>query len=64
MKFTVGDIVKYASGSPRMTIEAINGEIATCGWFNEHKYQTIDFRTELLVLQNDEPMAIEDTRRD
>lgn len=37
MTFEVGDVVVLKSGSPRMTIAAIEGEMAVCVWVDKGK---------------------------
>ena len=40
----VGDIVYLKSGSPAMSVESIEGELAVCIWFDKKKLRSRSFR--------------------
>lgn len=50
MEFKKGDIVYLKSGSPAMTIDAIEDNIANCIWFDKKQnIQIFSFALELLT---------------
>jgi uncharacterized protein YodC (DUF2158 family) len=49
MEFKPGDVVQLKSGGPPMTIQAINGDSATCVWFEKTKEHRSVFATVLLL---------------
>jgi uncharacterized protein YodC (DUF2158 family) len=49
MEFKPGDVVQLKSGGPRMTIQTLNGDSATCVWFEKNKENRSVFATVLLT---------------
>ena len=57
--FKKGDVVRFKSGGPRMTILAINGSEITCQWFDDKKIvQSQEFEPEQLMKEDDKPRRV------
>jgi uncharacterized protein YodC (DUF2158 family) len=55
--FKVGQTVKLKSGGPLMTIDSINGEEATCEWFDsKQQIQVRTFGLHVLMEDDDGPV--------
>ena len=54
MEIKIGDVVRLKSGGPRMTVEDLSGEYASCVWFENSRALRGEFRLQLL-----EPAAAE-----
>ncbi|MGB5903823.1 MAG: DUF2158 domain-containing protein [Xanthobacteraceae bacterium] len=48
MTFAIGEVVTLKSGSPRMTVIAISGEIVSCTYFRAGAMATADFPAQAL----------------
>lgn len=56
MELKIGDIVELKSGGPKMTIEDITSDIATCRWFKGNDLCSKNFLVALLTRRNPEDL--------
>jgi uncharacterized protein YodC (DUF2158 family) len=48
----VGNVVRLKSGSPQLTVDAIENDIATCVWFVDKQYKSKKFTLASLETNN------------
>ncbi|BDH45337.1 hypothetical protein TUM12370_13810 [Salmonella enterica subsp. enterica serovar Choleraesuis] len=55
MQFLVSDTVKLKTGSPRMIVTGLAGEMVECRWYDGFSVQREAFRTDELVAESRQP---------
>lgn len=58
--FNIGDLVYLKSGSPSMTVSAVDGDNITCDWMQGSQHNSRIFQAAMLVSEDPEPQLEHD----